>query len=228
MDDVRVHRDSPEPAKLGALAFTKGSDIHLGPGQERHLPHEAWHVVQQKQGRVQATTQLKGVEINDSAALEAEADAMGSRAAAHRSDGGFPGAGRKGAGRPARVIQCIIDAATFAARTPATTWRPRRSVAFIDRKLNAYHAAPAAGKLEALEALIRTIRDYVEARRKAGDKDTARMAAAQALYHEAEDERPLAAQQTKLGALAATKGKARVIGGDAKLPKGVEESRLDL
>jgi hypothetical protein len=32
MDDVRVHRNSAEPAKLGALAYAKGSDIHLGPG----------------------------------------------------------------------------------------------------------------------------------------------------------------------------------------------------
>ena len=76
MDDVRVHRNSPEPAKLGALAFAKGSDIHLGPGQERHLPHEAWHVVQQKQGRVQATTQMKGGEIGSDQALEQEADTM--------------------------------------------------------------------------------------------------------------------------------------------------------
>lgn len=77
MDDVRVHRNSPEPAKLGALAYTKGSDIHLGPGQEQHLPHEAWHVVQQKQGRVQATTQLREVEISEDRGLEAEADRMG-------------------------------------------------------------------------------------------------------------------------------------------------------
>jgi hypothetical protein len=81
MDDVRVHRNSSEPARLGALAFARGSDIHLGPGQDRHLPHEAWHVVQQKQGRVGATAQLKGIGLNDSAALEAEADAMGARAA---------------------------------------------------------------------------------------------------------------------------------------------------
>lgn len=79
--DVRVHRDSPEPAKLGALGFARGSDIHLGPGQERHLPHEAWHVVQQKQGRVTATTQLKAIGIDDDAALEAEADRLGSVAA---------------------------------------------------------------------------------------------------------------------------------------------------
>jgi hypothetical protein len=80
MDDVRVHRNSSEPAKIGALAYTKGSDIHLGPGQERHLPHEAWHVVQQKQGRVTATTQLKGLGINEDAGLEAEADRMGEAA----------------------------------------------------------------------------------------------------------------------------------------------------
>jgi hypothetical protein len=80
MDDVRVHRNSSEPAKLGALAFTKGAEIHLGPGQEEHLPHEAWHVVQQKQGRVQATTQMKGAAISDDSRLEREADRMGAMA----------------------------------------------------------------------------------------------------------------------------------------------------
>jgi hypothetical protein len=80
MDDVRVHRNSPEPAGLGALAFAQGSDIHLGPGQERHLPHEAWHVVQQKQGRVRADTQLKSRGMNVDRDLEREADAMGARA----------------------------------------------------------------------------------------------------------------------------------------------------
>jgi hypothetical protein len=85
MDDVRVHRNSPEPARLGALAYTQGSDIHLGPGQEQHLPHEAWHVVQQKQGRVKTTTQMKGVGVNEDAALEAEATAMGERSVAQGS-----------------------------------------------------------------------------------------------------------------------------------------------
>lgn len=90
MDDVRVHRDSPEPGKLGALAFAKGSDIHLGRGQERHLPHEAWHVVQQKQKRVRATTQLKGAPVNDDPELEREADAMGSLALASAPRAGDP------------------------------------------------------------------------------------------------------------------------------------------
>ena len=39
LDDVRVHRNSARPAQLQALAHTQGSEIHLGPGQERHLPH---------------------------------------------------------------------------------------------------------------------------------------------------------------------------------------------
>lgn len=77
MDDVRVHRNSSEPAKLGALAFTRGTQIHLGPGQDQHLPHEAWHVVQQKQGRVQATDQFRGQSLNSDACLETEADRMG-------------------------------------------------------------------------------------------------------------------------------------------------------
>jgi hypothetical protein len=82
MDDVRVHRNSAEPARLGALAFAQGCDIHLGPGQEAHLPHEAWHVVQQKQGRVVATAQLKNMSLNADSALEAEADRQGEIAAA--------------------------------------------------------------------------------------------------------------------------------------------------
>jgi len=90
MDDVRVHRNSPEPARLGALAYTQGSDIHLGPGQDRHLPHEAWHVVQQKQGRVQATTQLKGMGLNDDQQLEREADAMGARTIAAAAESPVP------------------------------------------------------------------------------------------------------------------------------------------
>ncbi|HUG24380.1 DUF4157 domain-containing protein [Piscinibacter sp.] len=80
LSDVRVHRNSPKPAQLNALAYAQGNDIHLGPGEEQHLPHEAWHLVQQRQGRVQPTTQLQGVAINDDAALEEEADVMGAKA----------------------------------------------------------------------------------------------------------------------------------------------------
>ena len=81
LDDVRVHYNSDKPMQLQALAYTQGDEIHLAPGQERHLPHEAWHVVQQAQGRVHPTMLLHdGVAINDDGLLEREADLMGARA----------------------------------------------------------------------------------------------------------------------------------------------------
>lgn len=83
MDHVKVHYQSPQPARLQALAFAQGTDIHVAPGQERHLPHEAWHVVQQAQGRVRPTVPMHGgVAISDDRGLEREADAMGARALA--------------------------------------------------------------------------------------------------------------------------------------------------
>ena len=81
MSDVNVHYNSAQPAQLNALAYAQGTNIHVAPGQEKHLPHEAWHVVQQKQGRVKPTIQMKqGVGVNDDAGLEQEADIMGMKA----------------------------------------------------------------------------------------------------------------------------------------------------
>lgn len=80
LEDVRVHYNSGEPAKYNAHAFAKGNAIHLASGQEKHLPHEAWHMVQQKQGRVQPTGKIHGADINDDRGLEAEADSMGQKA----------------------------------------------------------------------------------------------------------------------------------------------------
>ncbi|WEK01773.1 MAG: DUF4157 domain-containing protein [Candidatus Sphingomonas phytovorans] len=82
LDNVNVHYNSDKPAQLNAHAYAQGTDIHVAPGQERHLPHEAWHVVQQAQGRVQPTMQMKGdVPVNDDEGLEQEADTMGNKAA---------------------------------------------------------------------------------------------------------------------------------------------------
>lgn len=81
MDDVKVHYNSSQPKQLNAHAYAQGSSIHVAPGQEKHLPHEAWHVAQQKQGRVKPTRQLKQkVNINDDVSLEKEADVMGAKA----------------------------------------------------------------------------------------------------------------------------------------------------
>lgn len=80
MSDVRVHYNSAKPATVQAHAYTQGTDIHIGPGQERHLAHESWHVAQQKAGRVKPTTEVNGLPVNDSPSLEREADVMGAKA----------------------------------------------------------------------------------------------------------------------------------------------------
>lgn len=81
LSDVKVHYNSPAPARLNAHAYAQGRDIHVAPGQERHLPHEAWHLVQQAQGRVRPTLHMQdGVAVNDDPGLEHEADVMGAKA----------------------------------------------------------------------------------------------------------------------------------------------------
>ena len=76
LSDVNVHQNSNKPAQLQAEAYTQGNNIYLGPGHDKHFMHEAWHVVQQKQGRVKETTQYNGVTINNEQKLEKEADRL--------------------------------------------------------------------------------------------------------------------------------------------------------
>ncbi len=79
LDHVRVHYNSAKPAQLNAHAYAQGSDIHLGPGQEHRLPHEAWHVVQQAQGRV-GDNQRSHIGLGgDAASLERQADLLAKR-----------------------------------------------------------------------------------------------------------------------------------------------------
>lgn len=80
LSDVNVHKNSAKPADVGAHAYAQGNDIHLGPGQEKHLAHEAGHIVQQREGRVQANTSVNGMAVNDDKGLESEADKLGDSA----------------------------------------------------------------------------------------------------------------------------------------------------
>ena len=81
LSHVTVHHNSPHPAALGAKAYTDGQTIHLAKGESHHLPHEAWHVVQQQQGKVRATGRLAGgVAVNSHEGLEGEATRMGQAA----------------------------------------------------------------------------------------------------------------------------------------------------
>jgi Domain of unknown function (DUF4157) len=85
--DVRVHV-GPQASSIGALAFTRGSDIYFAPGQynpsslqgQQILGHELTHVVQQRQGRV-SNPFGSGVAVVQDRQLEAEADRLGWRAA---------------------------------------------------------------------------------------------------------------------------------------------------
>ena len=89
MDSVKVHYNSDKPAQLNALAYAQGINFHVGPGQEKHVPHEAWHVVQQAQGRVNPTKETSGgTQINDDKSLETEADVMGAKAAQFKAASG--------------------------------------------------------------------------------------------------------------------------------------------
>jgi Domain of unknown function (DUF4157) len=80
LDHVKVHYNSSKPAAVQAHAFAQGSNIHLSSGQEKHLPHELGHVVQQMQGRVTANTNVNGMAVNDNPSLETEATVMGEKA----------------------------------------------------------------------------------------------------------------------------------------------------
>jgi Domain of unknown function (DUF4157) len=80
MSDVRVHYNSSKPQAVQAHAYAQGTDIYVAPGQEKHVPHESWHVAQQKAGRVQPTTEVNGMAVNDDPGLEKEADVKGAKA----------------------------------------------------------------------------------------------------------------------------------------------------
>ena len=85
LSQVRIHPNSSKAPEVGALAYTQGTDVHFAPGQfkpessagQQLLGHELTHVVQQSQGRVKPTGDVAGLPVNDSPALENEADEMG-------------------------------------------------------------------------------------------------------------------------------------------------------
>lgn len=144
--DATVHRNSPVPARVGANALTRGGrEIHLAPGNDRHLPHEAWHLAQQRSGRVRPDRMIAGVAANVSAGHESEADRMGARAARLASAGPLEApSGPAGAGTFGDVVQAqgwLSRASTYigqkasdvsarlweASQSFKESWDPRRS-----------------------------------------------------------------------------------------------------
>jgi Domain of unknown function (DUF4157) len=102
LDAVRVHYNSPAPDRADAGAYAQGADIHISPGHEHLLPHEAWHVVQQAQRRVPPGHGRDAGAADGSPELEREADIMGSRAlgAPRRAPGHGPRPPAGGAAAP--------------------------------------------------------------------------------------------------------------------------------
>lgn len=125
MSDVRVHYDSTRPTEFDARAFASGRDIHLAPGEARHLPHEAWHVVQQAQGRVGA---LHPGGINSDPTLEREADVMG----AHAAQTGFTSV--VGHGAPSAAEAPLTAATTPVVQRIRGTGRGRRQKKRIEEQ----------------------------------------------------------------------------------------------
>lgn len=74
LSKVRVHYNSDEPMKVGALAYTKGLDIYIGKGNEKYLEHELRHVVQQMKGEAKATETINGEKVDSSDKMEKEAN----------------------------------------------------------------------------------------------------------------------------------------------------------
>lgn len=153
---VRVH-DGGEARSLGALAYTQGTDIHFAPGQydpgsprgQELIGHELAHVVQQSEGRVAATTQFKGVGLNEDAGLEREADDWGARASRGESVGRGGGAAAAAA-RPDAPVQRFKDYAAIGEEDAKKTkhWANGTALRVADDGTAAVARASIAGSQE--------------------------------------------------------------------------------
>ncbi len=138
---VSVHQDGQAEA-LGAQAFARGDQIHVAAGvdQPAILGHELTHVAQQREGRVAATGHIGGVEVNNDARLEAEADTRGDRIGQGFQLDSFldyrPPAMTAGAASVAQGKGLVVQGLDLGAGAPTTyTVLAGDSIAVIAKKL---------------------------------------------------------------------------------------------
>ena len=65
LDDVKIHYNSEKPTQIQFEKDIQGRDIHLAPGQEKHLSNH---------NRI-----ISNLSINNDSALEHEADILGKK-----------------------------------------------------------------------------------------------------------------------------------------------------
>lgn len=130
--DVRIHVGA-QAASLGAIAFTRGSNIYFAPGRynphtsqgEQLLGHELAHVLQQRAGRVHNPFG-SGTAIIHDAALEAEAHRMAERASLLRKplQPKMQGTPHQRFIQRATIVESIMSAASAAGARfrSALTW----------------------------------------------------------------------------------------------------------
>lgn len=151
--DLNIHRDSRKAARMHALAYTSGNEIHFSPGQYRPstakgrelIGHELTHVVQQGAGRVNAGRQFSFGRVNDDPALEKEADVMGKRAGSGEKNlfhpGKIPGTATSGSLQPKTSAEKLKE---FRSQEYSqTNYIPATGKGFFDVHLN-----PINGRLE--------------------------------------------------------------------------------
>ncbi|THF77585.1 eCIS core domain-containing protein [Cohnella fermenti] len=167
--DVRIHANSSKASEAGALAYTQGTDIHFAPGKynpnqpggQRLLGHELAHVVQQKAGRVAPTGQLaSGALLNDSPALEQEADRLGSQAASAPDLGGeaiqrLAEAGSSGATSGSRDSG-VMQRMPSAEQVKATLGQPKEHMKLFGKtiKQNSTHYRSYLDKLDTFDRFV--------------------------------------------------------------------------
>jgi hypothetical protein len=174
---VRVHV-GPQAARIGAIAFTVGSDIYFAPGRyqpetiqgQQLLGHELAHVVQQRAGRVRNPLG-SGFAVVQDRALEAEADRLGQRAASHRvvaqpkvMPGAnsrapighrFPTAARTGTGR-------------IAPRRPGAAWIQRYEIVEWDGETGEFLAQESRDSTPAPNAFLSKASDQARVKAPTG------------------------------------------------------------
>lgn len=149
MQNVNVHYNSSKPAQLRSHAYTQGTEIYVAPGQERHLPHEAWHVVQQMQGRVKPTVNIGGEPVNDSAELEHEADVMGEKAA-----------GTEGMGERALQLKKCMDRVSQLSNIRNVTPKTYNTPMLVPSEKPTIVFESMSSKIEDAEEIYKQTQDY--------------------------------------------------------------------